>query len=186
MSSSSRSDSMRGLINPCKDQDESGCARYNRSCRWQNTYTLRGKEIPASCRKRGNRSKSPKKAKSPKRAKSPKKAKSPSKCRALKARACGKAVGCAWVKEHKGRNDKMIPSMCRGVRVSKKSPKKAKSPKRSPSRCSKKRKAECVDSPSCNWVKGYKNAVSGKRVSGLCRRKASPSRSVSRSRSSSR
>jgi hypothetical protein len=74
----------------------------------------------------------------------------------------------------------MIPSMCRGVRVSK------KSPKRSPSRCSKKRKPACVESLSCNWVKGYKNAVSGKRVSGLCRRKSSLSRSRSRSRSSSR
>jgi hypothetical protein len=116
--------------NPCKNKDESDCARNNSTCRWQNSYLLKGKEIPASCRKK------PKK-KSPKK-KSPKK----------------------------------------------KSPKK-KSPKRSPSRCSKKRKAECVSSSSCNWVKGYKNAVSGKRVSSLCRRKVSgrvsPVRSTSRS-----
>ena len=182
---SSSADSMRGLINPCNDQDESSCARYNRSCRWQNSYTLRGKEIPASCRKKAKRSKSPKKAKSPKRAKSPKKAKSPSRCRVLNMDSCRETAGCAWIMEHKGRNGAMIPSMCRGVRVSKKSPKKSKSPKRSPSRCSKKRKAECVESRSCNWVKGYKNAA-GKRVSGLCRRKASPSRSASRSSSSSR
>ena len=126
----------------CKNKDKSDCDRNNSTCRWQNSYLLKGKEIPASCRKRPKK-RSPKK-KSPKRVKSPKK-KSPKK----------------------------------------KSPKKRSPKKRSPSRCSKKRKAECVSSSSCNWVKGYKNAVSGKRVSSLCRRKVSgrvsPSRSASRS-----
>ena len=176
---SSSRNSNRSLENPCKDADEELCGRYNVSCRWQNAYQLRGKDIPASCRR--------KRSKSPKRRRSPKKARSPSRCRAISLRKnCKVAKGCSWVGKHV-RGGKMIPSLCRGARVAKKSPRR-KSPKRSPSRCSKKRKAVCVASPSCQWAKGYKNAVSGKRVSALCRRKSSASRrrSASRSRSASR
>ena len=51
--------------NVCKGLNDNMCARYNRSCRWQKEYVLKGKNIPASCRK-ARKSKSPKKA-APKR-----------------------------------------------------------------------------------------------------------------------
>ena len=94
--------------------------------------------------------------------KSPKRAKSPSRCRPLKQRACGKAVCCSWVLEHK-RGKKMIPSMCRGVRVSKKSPKRV-------SACHSKKVRKCKKSPSCTWVESY-NRKDGKHIASACRRR---------------
>ena len=58
-----------------------------------------------------------------------------------------------------------------------KSPKRKSSVKRkSPSACRSKKASACKKSTSCTWAKGYKNAVSGKAVKGLCRSRKSPGR----------
>ena len=98
------------------------------------------------------------------RSKSPKRSKSPSRCRAiLKKKSCRKSPGCSWVKKHAGRGGKMIPSLCRGSRVAKKSPKRV-------SACAAKKKKMCRKSPSCSWAKAYVKK-NGKSVAAVCRRR---------------
>jgi hypothetical protein len=105
---------------------------------------------------------------------------SPSKCRPLGASDCKVRKGCAWVKAHNGRNGVAISSMCRGVRVSKKSPKRSPKPRGRPrkspavrrSRCNSKRRSECKESAaSCRWVSGYVNSKTNKKVASMCRRR---------------
>ena len=57
----------------------------------------------------------------------------------------------------------MIPSLCRGARVAKKSPKKV-------SACAAKKKKQCRKSPSCSWAKAY-DRKDGKHVAAVCRRR---------------
>ena len=154
-------------LRSCNGLPSSDC-RERAFCRWVAANEHKNKlgvmtKFKGHCKK-ARQSKSPKRAKSPRRSRSPKKAKSPSRCRAiLRKSPCRKAVGCAWVKKHAGRNGKKIPSMCRGVRVSKKSPKRV-------SACHSKLASECKESRSCTWAKGY-DRKDGKHVAGACRRR---------------
>ncbi len=155
-------------LRACNGLPSSDC-RERAFCRWIAANEHKNKKgvvvkFKGHCKKVRKSSKSPKRAKSPKRSRSPKKAKSPSRCRAiLKKKGCKKSPGCAWIKKHEGRGGKMIPSMCRGVRVSKKSPKRA-------SACNDKLMKACKKSPSCTWAKGY-DRKDGKHVDGGCRRR---------------
>jgi len=74
---------------------------------------------------------------------------------------CNSNDACAWVKKHAGRGGKEIPSACRGVRRSLKSP-KAKSA------CRLLRSLDCKVNSSCAWVKKHVGR-GGKVVPSLCR-----------------
>ena len=172
--SSSRRSNSRGMrvdsvaLRACNGLPSADC-RQRAFCRWVAANEHKNKKgqmvkFKGHCKKVRKASKSPRRARSP------------SRCRSiLKKSPCKKAVGCAWVKKHAGRGGKMIPSMCRGVRVAKKSPKRV-------SACASKKMRKCVKSPFCTWAKAY-DRKDGKHVDGSCRRRKRSKRSKRRAKS---